>query len=400
MSSIAIIGGGPAGLMAAERLAMAGHAVTVYDRMPSLGRKFLLAGRGGLNLTHSEKLEQFTARYGAAAAHMAPMINCFPPAALIAWCEELEQKTFVGSSGRVFPAAMKTSPLLRAWLQRLDRQGVAFKLQRRWLGWDAAGHLTFQNATGEAETAQPDAVLLALGGASWPGLGSDGGWVATLKQRGVAIAPLRPANVGFIVEWSPYFREHFAGQPLKPVSLSFGGGTQLGEAMITEQGLEGGAIYALSAALRDALAQGPVTLQIDLKPGLLPAALTQRLSAPRGRQSLGTFLRKTIGLAPAAISLLHEAGALPASAVELAARIKQCPIRLIAPCPIARAISTAGGIAFTELDDALMLKKMPGIFASGEMLDWEAPTGGYLLQACFSSGVAAADGITRWLAAR
>ena len=293
MSSIAIIGGGPTGLMAAERLATAGHAVTVYDRMPSLGRKFLLAGRGGLNLTHSEPIEQFIARYGAAAPHIAPLIERLPPAALIAWCEALEQKTFVGSSGRVFPAAMKASPLLRAWLRRLGRQGVIFKLRRRWLGWDETERLLFQTADGQTETEQPDATLLALGGASWPGMGSDGGWVDLLAPHGVTIAPLRPTNVGFKVAWSAYFREHFAGQPLKPVNLSFDGNTQLGEVMITAQGLEGGAIYALSATLRDALAQGPVTLQIDLKPGLSLADLTQRLALPRrgGNRSARFYAR-------------------------------------------------------------------------------------------------------------
>jgi hypothetical protein len=402
-TTVAVIGAGPAGLMAAETLARGGLSVTVYDGMTSAGRKFLLAGRGGLNLTHSEALPDFVARYGQATPHLAAAIDAFPPDALRQWSEELGQPTFVGSSGRVFPEAMKASPLLRAWLRRLDQQGVRLALRHRWTGWDADGALRFQLPEGERCVA-PEAAVLALGGASWPKLGSDGGWVELLAAKGVSIAPLRPANCGFTVAWSPLFRDRFAGQPLKNIALSFGGHTLRGEAMITRSGIEGGGIYALSAPLREAvMAEGDAVLRITLRPDLGLDELTARLSASRGKQSLATFLRKAVHLTPAGISLLHEAAiaqgrllaALPPA--ELAELINDVPIALNGIEPIARAISTAGGIAFDELDTHFMLRKLPGVFAAGEMLDWEAPTGGYLLQASFATGAAAGRGVLQWL---
>jgi len=402
-SVVAVIGGGPAGLMAAEVLAGGGASVTVYDRMPSVGRKFLLAGRGGLNLTHSEDLERLLGRYGPARAHLRGAIEAFPPAAVRAWCEGLGQATFVGSSGRVFPAAMKASPLLRAWLRRLAAAGVQFKLRQRWLGWDADGRLLFEGPEGR-EAIAADASILALGGASWPRLGSAGDWVAPLRAAGVTIAPLTPSNCGFLVPWSPMFRSRFEGQPLKRIALIFGGVSVRGEAVITASGLEGGAVYALSAPLREAIASsGEAILRIDLLPDIQGTDLEKRLGRPRGKQSLATFLRKAASLSPAAIGLLQEAAlSLPGRAAALspgalAELIKAVPVRLIGTAPIETAISTAGGIAWDEVDEHLMVRRRPSVFVAGEMLDWEAPTGGYLLQACFSTGVLAGRGALRWL---
>jgi uncharacterized flavoprotein (TIGR03862 family) len=401
---VAIVGGGPAGLMAAEVLAQSGAAVTVYDRMPSAGRKFLLAGRGGLNLTHSEELERLLLRYGAAEPRLRGAIENFPPSALRAWSEGLGQATFVGSSGRAFPAVMKASPLLRVWLRRLDAAGVAFKLRHHWQGWDDAGQLLFDAPQGRV-TVRADATVLALGGASWPRLGSDGGWVTPFTQAGVKVAPLRPANCGFIAGWSDIFRSRFAGQPLKRIELIFGDQKVRGEAVLTQSGLEGGGVYALSAPLREAIAaSGEATLSIDLRPDIAADALEKRLAAPRGKQSLSTFLRKAASLSPPEIGLLHEVTMSSAerlaakSAAALAALIKAIPVRLTGVAPIARAISTAGGIAFDEVDENFMLRRRPGVFVAGEMLDWEAPTGGYLLQACFATGAAAGRGVLEWLA--
>ena len=388
--SIAVIGAGPAGLAAAEVLSAGGAAVTVYDRMASVGRKFLMAGRGGLNLTHSEPFETFVARYGDAP--LRPMLEAFPPAALIDWAKGLGQETFVGSSGRVFPKAMKASPLLRAWLARLNEQGVQFRLRREWRGWDDDGALHFQSPDGE-ELATPDATLLALGGASWPRLGSDGSWTILLAARGVKIAPLRPANVGFSVAWTSIFRERFAGQPLKNVALHFGGRVVRGEAMVTRYGLEGGAIYAMSKVLRGALDKGPAHLTVDLRPDMAHAQIAAKLNRPRGKESLSNFLRKALNLSPLEINLLREAGALPIETDGLAARIKALPLTLTAAQGIARAISTAGGVAFAALDENLMLRALAHVYVAGEMLDWEAPTGGYLLQACFATGRFAARAI-------
>jgi uncharacterized flavoprotein (TIGR03862 family) len=387
---VAVIGAGPAGLMAAETMATAGLAVTVFDRMPSPGRKLLMAGRGGLNLTHSEALPGLLDRYGAARGSLGTAITDFPPAALVAWCEGLGQPTFTGSSGRVFPRAMKASPLLRAWLARLDGLGVQFAMRRRWTGWDATGAPAFDDGT----TIRSAATVLALGGASWPRLGSDGAWTDLLP--GIAVSPLRPANCGFVVAWSAPFRR-FEGTPLKRIALSFRGRTVRGEAMVTERGIEGGAVYALSGVLRDAIAaEGAVTAYLDLRPDLEAAALARRVAGPRGSASLSTFLRKAAGLAPVGVGLVQEAlhaGAAP----DLASLIKAIPLHLRAPQPIARAISSAGGIALDEMDPRWMLRRRPGVFAAGEMLDWEAPTGGYLLQACFATGAACGRGVVAWL---
>jgi uncharacterized flavoprotein (TIGR03862 family) len=402
--SVAVIGGGPAGLMAAEVLAGCGIRVVVYDRTPSAGRKLLLAGRGGLNLTHSEPLSQFLARYGNAEPRLRAAIESFSPERARAWCEALGQKTFVGSSGRVFPTVMKASPLLRAWLARLAGAGVEFSLRHQWQGFDADGALRFTTPAGPA-TARHDAVVLALGGASWPKLGSDGGWAPVMAEAGIKVAPLQPANCGFLVNWSDVFRTRAEGQPLKRIALSFAGQTVRGECVITRQGIEGGAIYALSALLRDAvLAEGDAVLHVDLLPDISAGALEQKLAQPRGKQSLATFLRKQTKLSAAAIALIQEA-AIAASRQPttmgphaLAALIKAVPVKLTGVAPLANAISTAGGIAFDEVDENFMLRRKPGVFVAGEMLDWEAPTGGYLLQACFATGRAAGEGVARWLA--
>lgn len=396
-----VIGGGPAGLMAAETLAAGGAWVTIYDRMPSLGRKFLMAGRGGLNLTHSEPTEPFLRRYGAAADRLDPVIQAFPPSALRAWAEGLGQETFVGSSGRVFPRAMKASPLLRAWLARLAGLGVQVRTRHTWLGWDEAGALVFRDAEGAIHTARPQATILALGGASWARLGSDGAWSQALAARGVALAPFAPSNGGFLVNWSAPFGERFAGQPLKAVALTHAGRTVRGEAVVARYGLEGGGIYALSAQLREALTHGPTTLEIDLRPDRGAGQLTERLTRDRAGQSLSNFLRKAAGLSPLEVNLLREGHgvALPDSPRALAQAIKAIPLVLQAPAPLDRAISTAGGIALAELDAHLMLTRLPGVYATGEMLDWEAPTGGYLLQACLASGRAAALGALEGLKA-
>ncbi len=405
-AQVAVIGGGPAGLMAAEVLAGGGARVTIYERMPSAGRKFLLAGRGGLNLTHGEALDSLLDRYGAAKPHLRAAIAAFSPADLRAWSEGLGQVTFVGSSGRIFPQALKASPLLRAWLRRLAAMGVRFEPRHRWVGWDAAGELIFDAPPGRVSV-HADATVLALGGASWPRLGSDGGWVAAVSAAGITVTPLMPANCGFVAGWSDIFANRFEGQPLKRIEVSFAGHAARGEAIITRNGLEGGAIYALSARLRPAIAaQGEAVIHIDLRPDIAAAALEQRLRAPRGKQSLATFLRKTLALAPVAVGLLNEAAmAVPQrlsvlAPQALAALIKAVPVRLSGVAPLASAISTAGGIAFDEIDESFMLRGRPGVFVAGEMLDWEAPTGGYLLQATFSTGAAAARGALDWLAHR
>ena len=394
---VAVIGAGPAGLMAAERLAGAGVRVTVHERMPSVARKFLMAGRGGLNLTHSEPLEAFLKRYGDEPREVARWIDAFSPAELIAWAEGLGQPTFVGSSGRVFPRAMKASPLLRAWLERLQTMGVEVRTRSRWTGW-RDGALVLQTPEGE-RLEQADAVVLALGGASWPRLGSDGAWRPWLEAAGVEVAPFRPANAGFDVAWSDAFKLRFAGRPLK-AAFSFGGRTVRGEAVISTYGIEGGAIYALSAALRDAIeADGAAVLTVDLKPDLSLGRLTERLQRPRGKASLSNHLRKAAGLDPLAIALMREAGDPPAQGAALAERVKvkATPLRLLAMQGLDRAISSAGGVRLDQLDENLMLRRRPGVFVAGEMLDWEAPTGGYLLQASFASGAVAAAGVLSWL---
>ena len=398
--TVAVIGAGPAGLMAAERLASAGLRVVVHERMPSVARKFLMAGRGGLNLTHSEPPAPFLDRYDAPArARISGWLDAFSPADLTTWAEDLGQETFVGSSGRVFPKAMKASPLLRAWLARLEGLGVEVRTRSRWTGW-ADDALRFDTPEGE-RIERPDAVVLALGGASWARLGSDAAWAPELEAAGASVAPFRPANVGFDLTWSPLFRERFAGQPLKGIALSHAGRAVRGEAMIAAYGIEGGAIYALSASLRDAVTRdGSAVLTLDLRPDQSLDALTRRLSKPRGKDSLSNWLRKTVHLDPAAIALLREAGPIPTEPARLAARIKSVSLTLTGVQGLSRAISSAGGVTLDAVDERLMLKSRPGVFLAGEMLDWEAPTGGYLLQASFASGVVAANGVTDWLNAR
>jgi uncharacterized flavoprotein (TIGR03862 family) len=398
----AVIGAGPAGLIAAEELANAGLRVTVYERMASAGRKFLLAGRGGLNLTHTEDLESFLCRYREAERNLRPAIEAFPPAALRAWAEALGQKTFAGSSGRVFPESFKSSPLLRAWLRRLDASGVAFKFRHRWRGWQA-GDLLFDTPKG-AVTSRADVTVLALGGASWPRLGSDGAWSEILAAKGVELSPLRATNCGFAVDWSETFRTRFEGTPLKRIALFFDDESVRGEAIVTKQGIEGGAVYALSAALREAIrGRGMATLYIALRPDLSRDGLEMRLSAPRGKQSVSNFLRKAVQLPPVAIGLMQEVAAKESvrlgdlDAHQLAERIDRLPLTLSGIGPLETAISTAGGISFAALDENFMLNRLAGVFVAGEMLDWEAPTGGYLLQASFATGIAAARSAVRWL---
>ena len=403
IKNAAVIGAGPAGLMATEVLAQGGAAVTVYDAMPSAGRKFLMAGRGGLNLTHSEPLPAFLARYREATPHLAAVIEAFPPQALRDWSQALGQETFVGSSGRVFPKAFKASPLLRAWLRRLDSMGVRLALRHRWTGWDEQGRLLFQTPDGP-HVVEPRATVLALGGSSWPRLGSDGAWVETLVAKGVQISPLRPANSGFTVAWSDIFRDRFEGQSLKGVALTFGAHSVRGEAIATRTGIEGGAVYALSAELREAIIRsGQAMLDVALRPDLEMKDLIAKVSAPKGKQSLSNFLRKAVSLSPVAIGLLQEAAKASGTSLaslspaDLANLINAVPIKLTGVAPIARAISTAGGIAFSEIDADYMIRRLPGVFAAGEMLDWEAPTGGYLLQASFATGAAAGRGALKWL---
>ncbi|HEY5795345.1 MAG TPA: TIGR03862 family flavoprotein [Bosea sp. (in: a-proteobacteria)] len=400
---IAIIGAGPAGLIAAERLARAGHRVTIHERMASPARKFLLAGRGGLNLTHSEPLDAFLGRYGAAQPWLEPAIRAFPPQALRDWADGLGAESFVGSSGRVFPKAMKASPLLRAWLARLAGLGVRLETGRLWTGWTADGALTFVGRDGAPVIVRPDATLLALGGASWPRLGSDGGWVSLLAEKGVAIAPLRPANAGFAVNWSPLLRERFAGAPLKRIAIRFREHEVAGEAMLDPAGIEGGAVYALSAPLRETIErEGAADITLDLRPDLDLARLAEKLAKRRKGETLSNHLRKAAGLSPAAVAVLRDSagGRLDEAPEALAAAIKSARLRLVGQMPIARAISSAGGIAAGEVDPQFMLARLPGVFVAGEMLDWEAPTGGYLLQGCFATGVAAAAGMEAWLGSR
>jgi hypothetical protein len=395
-TTVAVIGGGPAGLMAAEVVAAAGVPVTVFDAMPSVGRKFLMAGRGGLNLTHSEPMPAFLARYGVNAARFAPLLADFGPQALRAWAASLGVGTFVGTSGRVFPDDFKAAPLLRAWVRHLRALGVEFRPRCRWRGFGEDGDLLFDDANGSVAVGA-DAIVLALGGASWPRLGSDGGWVPLMTSLGCRVSPLRPANCGFEVAWSPFMAPHF-GQPLKGVALGYEGTVCRGEMVLTAYGVEGGGIYALSAALRDGIARdGRAVLRVDLKPDLSLAAVTERLARPRGRASLSNWLRKALGVPPQAAALLREAHADIADAARLAEAVKSLPVVLVAPRPLEEAISSAGGLLFEDLDDHLMVRRRPGLFVAGEMLDWEAPTGGYLLTGCFATGVRAGRGALAWL---
>ena len=395
----AVIGGGPAGLMAAEVLANAGIAVDLYDAMPSVGRKLLQAGVGGLNLTHSEPEAAFRGRYGAAQALVSPWLDAFGAAALRSWAQALGVQTFVGSSGRVFPREMKAAPLLRAWLKRLRAAGVTFHLRHRWRGWEGDA-LRFETPDGLVKV-KADATVLALGGGSWSHLGSDAAWVSWLQARGVEVSPLRPANCGFETRWSEHFRMRFAGTPVKPVTAWLEDGTpSQGEFVVTATGVEGGLIYGLSAPLRDAIEQHEsVTLHLDLTPNRDLPRLVQDLSKPRRGQSMANHLRKHAGLQGVKAGLLREVLGkdLPDDPARLAEAIKDLPIQLHAMRPIDEAISTAGGVVASAVDGHLMLKAIPGVFCAGEMLDWEAPTGGYLLTACFASGHVAGTAAAEWL---
>lgn len=394
-----MVGGGPAGLIAAEVLARAGVAVTVYDRMPSPARKFLLAGHGGLNITHSEDLEPFLARYGASADRLAPMLESFGPQDLRAWCAGLGEQTFVGSSGRVFPRSFRATPLVRAWLARLADLGVVIERRQRWTGWTDGG-LQLTGADEVTREVVSDVTVFALGGASWPRLGADGGWVGPFSEQGVTTTPLRPANVGMRVEWTGTFADRFEGEPLKHVGLSVRGHRSRGDAMVTRTGIEGGPVYAIGAAIRDDLeTDGRSVIEVDLRPSLSHEQVAERLERRRPKDSGSNWLRRTLALDPVAIGLLREglAGALPSDVSAMASLVKAVPVVVTATMPIERAISTAGGIAWSEVDESLMLHRLPGTFVAGEMLDWEAPTGGYLLQASFSTGVVAARGALAWL---
>ncbi|MBV1831205.1 TIGR03862 family flavoprotein [Komagataeibacter sp. AV436] len=397
---VAIIGGGPAGLAAAEILSGRGCAVSVVEQMPTMGRKLLMAGRGGLNLTHSEDMAAFGARYGAAAPMMQAALTAFSPADMMKWAEGLGQPCFTGSSGRVFPRAMKASPLLRAWLERLAARGVRLLTRHRWQGWDEAGRLRV-SGPGGAACWRVDATVLAMGGASWARLGSDGAWRGRLEGLGVDVTPFAPANCGFVTGWSPAFRERFAGTPLRGIGLALenGPGTR-SEAVVTETGIEGGAVYALSAAIRERIARtGHARLLIDLRPALDPVGIATRIARVRARESLSNTLRKALKLSPVAVALMREGGdgPLPRAPQALAARVKAVPVDVCAPEALDRAISVAGGVAWSALDAHFMLRALPGVFAAGEMLDWEAPTGGYLLQGCMATGRMAGEGAWAWL---
>jgi len=400
---VAIIGGGPAGLMAAEVLGQAGVNVDLYDAMPSVGRKFLLAGVGGMNITHAEDYAAFVSRYGERAGDLRPLLDAFSPDSLREWIHGLGIDTFVGSSGRVFPSDMKAAPLLRAWLKRLRESGVQLHTRQRWLGWDEHGALRIAGPQGETQV-EADATLLALGGGSWARLGSDGAWVPLLQNRGIAIAPLQPANCGFeVAGWSEHLREKFAGAPLKTVSLALPGeAPRKGEFVLTATGIEGSLVYALSAPIRNTINRdGVATVLLDLLPDRTLTQIASALARPRGSQSMAKHLHRQLKLDGVKAALLRElTDATTFQAPQaLAAAIKALPIRLVRPRPLDEAISSAGGVPFEDLDEGLMLRRLPGVFCAGEMLDWEAPTGGYLLTACFASGRAAAEGMLRWLRA-
>ena len=402
--SVAIIGGGPAGLMAAEIISQHGYRVDVYDAMPSVGRKFLLAGVGGMNITHSEPLPAFIRRYADRASHIEPLLRTLPPDALREWIHGLGIDTFVGTSGRVFPTQMKAAPLLRAWLHRLREAGVRLHVRHRWLGFGGDGALRVQTPDGEISP-HADAVVLALGGGSWAKLGSDGAWVPLLQQRGVSVAPLQPANCGFERTWSEVFRQRFAGEPLKTVALALTDAHGLheykrGECVVTQHGVEGSLIYAFSARIRELIRlHGSATIQLDLLPDWDAAKVKEELARPRGSRSISSHLQSRLGLKGVKAGLLRELldAESFADPARLAAAIKALPLTLAAPRPLDEAISSAGGVSFQALNGQLMLKQLPGIFCAGEMLDWEAPTGGYLLTACFASGKVAGQGVVDWL---
>lgn len=401
--AVAVIGGGPAGLMAAETLAAAGVPVDLFDAMPSVGRKFLLAGVGGMNITHAEEQSAFRQRYRERESGVSPWLDSFDSNALRAWIHELGIETFVGTSGRVFPADMKAAPLLRAWLHRLREQGVRIHTRSRWLGWDAEGRLRLATPEGE-RLLQPQATVLALGGGSWPRLGSDGAWQALLSARGVGLRPLEPANCGFeVAGWSDFLKTRHAGAPIKPAALALAGQPpRQGEFVLTDTGIEGSLVYALSAEIRTAIERdGQATLTLDLAPQRDLTELGRALAKPRGSQSLANHLRRHAGIDGARAALLREL-APPETFQDmgrLAEACKAVSLTVVRARPLAEAISSAGGVPLEALDDGLMLRQLPGVFCAGEMLDWEAPTGGYLLTACFASGRAAGQGVLRWLAA-
>jgi uncharacterized flavoprotein (TIGR03862 family) len=401
MSHAVVIGGGPAGLMAAEALLDRGVAVDLYDAMPSLGRKFLMAGHGGLNLTHSEPFASFVARYAEAAPQIAPVLRGFGPDALRAWAHDLGIETFVGTSGRVFPTDFKAAPLLRAWLRRLRACGLIVHVRHRWEGWTDDGALAFTTPNGPIAV-RSKATVLALGGASWPSLGSTGAWAPTLRAKGIDVAPLRAANCGFDTPWSEHFRARFAGEPVKTVAISHGGQTVAGEFVVTDTGIEGGAVYTLSAGLRDAIAaNGSAVIAIDLAPDRDIQRIAHGLGS-RGKRSLATALKAAAGLSGVKAGLVREVLSEQALAdsTRVAAAIKALPLTLLAARPLAEAISSAGGVRWAELNRQLMLRSMPGVFCAGEMLDWEAPTGGYLLTACMALGRACGGGAADWLSAQ
>ena len=399
-----VIGGGPAGLMAAEILIDAGVSVDLYDAMPSVGRKFLLAGKGGLNLTHAEPATAFQSRYAERRPALQPMLEEFDAAALRDWCGKLGVATFVGSSGRVFPVDMKAAPLLRAWLHRLRAAGVRFHMRHAWRGWDADGALVFDGPEGTV-TCRPDAVVLALGGGSWSRLGSTGAWVPWLGAHGIDVAPLQAANCGFDVGWTAHFSEKFAGHPLKSIDIHWTDGagvahSRAGECIISAGGIEGSLVYAISATLRDQITtSGAVTIRLDLAPGKDAGRVLAEVDHPRGSRSLASHLQSRVGLAGVKMGLLRELLDKESftDPARLAAAIKSLPLTLTAVRPIDEAISSAGGVRFEALDAGLMAQAMPGVFCAGEMLDWEAPTGGYLLTACLGTGRHAARGALRWL---
>ena len=408
--SATVVGGGPAGLMAAEVLATAGVAVTVFEHMPSVGRKLLLAGRSGLNITHSGSFDDLLARYGSGADRLCPALTAFGQHELRSWCESLGESTFVGSTGQVFPASLRATPLLRAWLDRLTHVGVRIETRHRWLGWGTtadgrieAQRSVFSRSDGSTVEITSDATVMALGGASWPRVGSDGGWVDAFRGAGVEVSDLRPANCGIRIDWTDHFKERFEGAPLKNIAIGVNGRSVRGDATITRQGMEGGPVYLQSATIRDTIDRhGHCAVSVDLHPDLSVERLTERLARRRPKDSLATSLRRTIELTSIAASLLRDAtgNRIPTDPTELAALVKAVPLTVEAMMPIERAISTAGGVRLAEVDDSFMLRRLPGTFIAGEMLDWEAPTGGYLLQASFSTAVAAARGALAWMARR
>ena len=397
---VAIIGAGPAGLMAAEVLGGQGVSVDLYESLPSPGRKLLFAGKSGLNVTHAEPYEKFVQRFGATQSWLQPALDAFRPDAVRQWATDLGIETFVGSSGRVFPVGFKAAPLLRAWLRSLADAGATLHTRHRWQGWGSAGALMFETPDGPVEV-NADATVLALGGASWPRLGSDGHWQSWLASRGVEMAPFLPSNVGFDVAWSTHFLERFEGTPLKGVGLRAAGERARGDVVITANGIEGGAVYELSSILRDAIARdGTTKLSFDLLPDRSESQIRERLERPRGKRSRANHLRQSVGLTGAKAALLREGRGTEGhvDAARLAALVKAYPLELQAPRPVAEAISSAGGVMREAVTPDYMIKTMPGVFCAGEMLDWEVRTGGYLLTACFATGRAAGAGAARWLA--